>query len=211
LLISIIIASSYVPFEGKNLNLKSGQPEKNLASKKVIGKYLTPIAKEDLSLTLYRNEITQKILITYYTKITRSELVTRTILKYADMYNISPALAFALCNRESGFDVYAININKDESIDRGLFQLNSKSFPELGEEDFFSVETNTLFGLKYLKYCLERGQNEIVALSMYNAGENRISNKGAPLITLNYVSRVMEYKESLEAGLKELINEVLYS
>ncbi|MBN1797049.1 MAG: transglycosylase SLT domain-containing protein [Spirochaetales bacterium] len=211
MLISIIIVSSYIPFEGKTSFSQGGQPQKNLADRKVLGTYLTAIVEEDLSLTLYRNEVTQKILISYYTKITRSELITRTILKYADMYNISPALAFALCSRESGFDINAQNINKDESIDRGLFQLNSKSFPELSEDDFFSVETNTLFGLKYLKYCLEQGNNEIVALSMYNAGEGRISSKGAPLLTLNYVARVLDYKERIETGLRDLVKEVLYS
>jgi soluble lytic murein transglycosylase-like protein len=211
LLLSIIIASSYLPFEGINHNAEEARREKNLASKKVVGAYLATIEQDDLSLTLYRNEVTQIILITYYTNITRSERIAKVILKYADMYNISPALAFALCKSESGFDINAINVNKDETVDRGLFQLNSKSFPELSEEDFFSVETNTLFGLKYLKYCLEKSENEIVALSMYNAGENRISSKGAPLITLNYVSLVLEYKERLETELRKLINEVLCS
>jgi soluble lytic murein transglycosylase-like protein len=169
------------------------------------------VVKDDLSLTLFRNRNTRKIIEKFYEDLCGSGYISGIILKYADMYGVPPSLAFAVCSTESGFNVNAQNINQDMSIDRGLFQLNSKSFPYLNEDDFFSVETNVLFGIRHLKSCLKRGQNEIVALSIYNAGENRVTTDGAPLITLNYVSRVLDYKDNVERKLKALARDMLSS
>ncbi len=176
-----------------------------------MGRYLASVVNDDLSLTLYRNKNTRGIIEKFYAELCGSRYISGIILKYADMYEVPPSLAFAVCNMESRFNVNAENINQDLSIDRGLFQLNSKSFPYLNEDDFFSVQTNVLFGIRHLKYCLKRGQNKIVGLSIYNAGENRVTTNGAPLITLNYVSRVIDYRDTVERKLKALVRDKLSS
>ncbi len=151
----------------------------------------------DLGLALYKNAYTQDIVIEFFNSITHSEEITRAVLVNAEKYSISPSLAFALCGFESRFNRNAFNQNQI-SVDRGLFQLNSLSFPELTEDDFFSVATNTQHGLKHLRYCLDRGENEVVALAMYNAGETRVSGAGAPLMTLTYIYRILGLRDELE-------------
>ena len=99
-----------------------------------------------------------------------------------------------------------MNFNRS-SVDRGLFQLNSRSFRFLKEKDFFDPETNAKYGTAHLRFCLDRGENEIVALAMYNAGTIGVKT-GTPLSTLKYVARVEEYKDYLDSRFrKEVLGE----
>ena len=41
------------------------------------------------------------------------------------VYNISPALLWAISKEESGFDPYAVNVNQDGTYDYGHMQINS--------------------------------------------------------------------------------------
>ncbi|UKI53636.1 MAG: transglycosylase SLT domain-containing protein [Treponema sp.] len=61
------------------------------------------------------------------------------ILEEAEKNDIPLSLAFALAYTESHYNVNAVNKNRNSSIDRGLFQLNNRSFPQLKEEDFFNL------------------------------------------------------------------------
>jgi soluble lytic murein transglycosylase-like protein len=160
----------------------------------------------DLALALYRNSLTRRIVVDFYNSITRSPEITRAVLEAAAENSIPPSLAFALCGVESQFNSRACNRNA-VSVDRGLFQLNSLSFPHLSEADFFSVQKNTEHGMKHLRYCLDRGENEVVALAMYNAGEGRVSETGAPKTTLTYISRILDLKNQLEARFRERVLE----
>ncbi len=107
------------------------------------------------------------------------------------------SLTFSLAWAESRFNPFAVNWNEN-SIDRGLFQLNNRSFPSLEETQFFDPVLNARNGVAYLKYCLERGENEVTALAMYNAGPRRVSEKGAPRMTLDYIHKIMSYRQELE-------------
>ena len=112
--------------------------------------------------------------------------------------------AFSLAFAESSYNPNAVNSN-ETSIDRGLFQLNSKSFPELTESDFFNPETNAKHGLAYLAKSIERGGNEIVGLAMYNAGSGRVTGKGTPKMTLDYISKIINYKDEIDAFIMDSI------
>ena len=46
---------------------------------------------------------------------------------------------------------------------------------------------------------LAAGANEISALAMYNAGTGRVRSTGAPEVTLNYVSRILENRRKIES------------
>jgi hypothetical protein len=107
------------------------------------------------------------------------------------------SLTFSLAWAESRFNPFAVNWNEN-SIDRGLFQLNNRSFPALEETQFFDPVLNARNGVAYLKYCLERGENEVTALAMYNAGPRRVSEEGAPRMTLDYIHKIMSYRQELE-------------
>lgn len=112
------------------------------------------------------------------------------------------SLTLALAWAESRFDPMAVNRN-ETTVDRGLYQLNNRSFPELTEAEFFDPSVNADHGIAYLKYCLERGENEITALAMYNAGPTRVSERGAPRVTLTYIDKIFTYREALDRDFRE--------
>jgi soluble lytic murein transglycosylase-like protein len=85
-------------------------------------------------------------------------------------------------------------------VDRGLFQLNSKSYPNLGIQDFYDPGTNARYGIAHFKSCLNVAGNEVTALAMYNAGNGRVERGATPKKTLNYVSRILSYENNI-AGL----------
>jgi len=137
-------------------------------------------------------------MITYLDKLTESTKITDIILRNANKNDIPVSLAFSLAFAESSYNPKAINRNSN-SIDRGLFQLNSKSFPGLKESEFFNPEINAQYGLAYLASCIEKGENEIVGLAMYNAGSGRVTGSGTPKMTLDYISKIMDYKKKIDA------------
>ncbi len=149
------------------------------------------------ALALYRADVSRADVLWFYNHITKNEAITKIILDNANKNNISPALAFALAWEESRYQPRAVNKNAS-STDRGLFQLNNKAFPALVEKDFFNPETNAHFGLSHLSYCIDLSGNEVAALAMYNAGTTKVRNDKTPKRTLDYVSRILSYKQGLD-------------
>ena len=97
----------------------------------------------DPVIEYYRNSDFQEWVIDFFTEICNNREIAKTILYYSDQFNVPAALAFALSWEESNFHPRAVNRgNRDGSIDRGLFQLNNRSFPNLKLEDFFDIKTN---------------------------------------------------------------------
>ncbi|MCK5197084.1 MAG: transglycosylase SLT domain-containing protein [Spirochaetales bacterium] len=153
---------------------------------------------EDLGLYIYRNPLTRNHITSYLDLLTGYPKITDIILRNADKNDIPLSLAFSLAFTESSYNHKAVNYNST-SIDRGLFQLNSKSFPDLTEADFFDPEINAQYGLSYLKKCIDRGGNEIVGLAMYNAGSGRVTGSGTPKMTLDYIAKIMDYRGDIDA------------
>ena len=54
--------------------------------------------------------------------------------------------------------------------------------------------------MAYLRYCLDEGKNPVVALAMYNAGRTRVTERGTPRMTLDYISRILDYQRDLEGS-----------
>ncbi len=160
---------------------------------------VTYAQKDDIGLMLYRDEENRQMVEAFYTYITGSETVTSAILTNAEANDIPLSLAFALAYIESRYKSRAVNVNKNSSIDRGLFQLNSNTFTKLSEEDFFDPEINSKMGLKHLRFCLDTAGNEVAALAMYNAGTTKVKTGTTPQKTLDYVSKIIEYKNGLDA------------
>ena len=158
---------------------------------------------EDAGLFLYRIPRTAKLIVDFYSDIAGSEDIAMPIIKYSDKYDIPLSLSFALVWMESRFNPKAINRNA-HSIDRGLFQLNSKSFSFLKTEDFYDPSINAKYGTAHLKFCLDRGKNEVVALAIYNAGTVGV-RKGTPVSTLRYISRILEYRDTLERRFESMV------
>ncbi len=154
----------------------------------------------DSVLEYYRKFEYKEWVIDFFTAICKNREIAWSILNSSDEFDVPPALAFALCWEESRFNPNAINRqNRDGSIDRGLFQLNNKSFPYLDISTFYGINSNARYGVGHLRYCLNVGGSEISALAMYNAGAGRVRSTGAPEITLNYVSRILENRGKIES------------
>lgn len=153
----------------------------------------------DVGLALYRSVHARTAVEWFYVNVTGDQDVALAILQEADKNNIPLSLAFALAYSESRYRITAVNRNTNSSIDRGLFQLNNKSFPSLVEEDFFDPYISAKYGLSHLRFCLDTAGNEVSALAMYNAGTNRVRNNGTPQMTLNYISNIQSYREGLDS------------
>lgn len=152
----------------------------------------------DKGLALYRQPQSRAAVEWFYTHITSSREVASAILENADRNDIPVSLAFALAFVESAYKPTAINRNSNFTIDRGLFQLNSASFPRLAEDDFFDPKVSAKYGMMHLRFCLDVAGNEITGLAMYNAGTNRVRNNKTPQITLNYVGKIEKYRSKLD-------------
>jgi hypothetical protein len=167
------------------------------------------IEHRDIIQELYQDAESRDRVIDFFAKICDSREIAEVILANADKYNIAPALALALAWEESRLNPHAVNNkNRDESIDRGLFQLNNRSFPRLEIQAFFNPELNAHYGMGHLRYCLDTGGSEIVALAMYNAGTVRVRYSGTPKSTLDYISRILKNRNEIEGRFNE--QEALY-
>jgi soluble lytic murein transglycosylase-like protein len=155
-------------------------------------------AQSDHITEYYMDPRTRPAVLEFFAAITSSSEISEIILDAATDRKLPPALVFALVHEESRFNPRAINRNS-QTVDRGLFQLNSASFPKLGVEDFYDPRTNARYGTAHLAYCLEQGGNEVAALAVYNAGYGRVTKTGTPRSTLDYIHRALNYRSNLEA------------
>jgi hypothetical protein len=157
----------------------------------------------DPGLQLYRDERTRKVVESFYIKLTGRSDISLPILRQAEANDIPLPLAFALAWGESKFNARAYNHNPG-SVDRGLFQLNSGSFPFLNAKQFYDPEINARYGLKHLRLCLDRADSELVALAIYNAGTLKV-RRGTPYSTLTHIARILEYRDELQSAFQRLL------
>jgi soluble lytic murein transglycosylase-like protein len=157
-----------------------------------------PLEKQDIGLALYRSADAKSAVEWFYTTLTGDPAVTLAILEYADKNNIPFSLAFSLAYAESRYKPMAVHRNTNDSIDRGLFQLNSNSFPQLSEADFFNPRMSAQYGMAHLRFCLDTAGNEVSALAMYNAGTTKVRSDNTPRRTLNYISDILAYRDAIE-------------
>jgi soluble lytic murein transglycosylase-like protein len=160
----------------------------------------------DPGLALYRDPSSRGTVENFYIGVAGDARIGSIILEQASAYDIPLPLAFALAWGESQFNPLAFNRNP-QSVDRGLFQLNNRTFPRLRVDDFYDPQTNARLGLKHLRFCLNEADSELVALAMYNAGAVKV-RKGTPYTTLNHIARILEYRTKLE---KDFLNALVSS
>ncbi|HEY9054814.1 MAG TPA: transglycosylase SLT domain-containing protein [Rectinemataceae bacterium] len=153
-------------------------------------------SQEDIISLYYKDLQTRPKVVDFFSALTKSKPVALAILESACKHRVPASLAFAIAYEESRFNPKALGKNPG-SVDRGLFQLNSITFPEMSETQAFDPEYNASEGMKYFRHVLDISGNEVAALAMYNAGRTRVSQKGAPVKTLDYISRVQTYEENI--------------
>lgn len=120
------------------------------------------------------------------------------IIYEAKMRGIPVHLALALIKIESNYNPYAVNlVNKNGSIDFGLMQLNSYSFPFLSQQEIFDIRKNLQYGLNYLKELYHRFSSWEDALLAYNAGPSRVKSNTPPESAVSYMLKVLLYEQEL--------------
>jgi hypothetical protein len=160
---------------------------------------MEPEIQGDFVMDSFQNPETRDWVISFFERICGSLKIAQAVLEEAERYSISPSLAFALSWEESRFNYRAVNRkNRDGSIDRGLFQLNSRSFPKLEEAEFFDPRLNAFYGMAHLRICIDTGGSEIAALAMYNAGTGRVHSGGTPHQTLDYAARILSSRRKID-------------
>lgn len=159
---------------------------------------LDAVPRVDSIMDFYSNPATKPLVLAFFEKLSGSSLIAERILEECLEYKVAPALAFALAYEESSFDPKAYNRNSD-SVDRGIFQLNSLSFPKLEVNDFYDIPTNVRLGIAHLALCLKQGGNDVAALAIYNAGFGKVSKGGTPRRTLDYIDSIAAKRKRLEA------------
>ena len=152
----------------------------------------------DSGLALYRQPLSRSAVEWFYFQICGDRDVAQAILVEADNNDIPLSLAFSLAHTESNYNTNAVNKNSNTTVDRGLFQLNSNSFPALSEADFFDPFVSSKYGMSHLKFCLNSAGNEVSARAMYNAGTGRVRSNKTPQTTLNYVGKIIAYQKILD-------------
>jgi len=155
-------------------------------------------------LALYREDLTHDAVVDFFVDLTGSPEIALPILYHADRSDISLSLVFSLAWVESRYSPVAVNRNA-ASIDRGLFQLNSRTFRNLTEEDFFHPDTNTYHGIDYLAWCLEHTSTDWEAVAAYNGGLSRVRAGRIPQTTLVYVERIRQFRTRLDDRFREYI------
>jgi hypothetical protein len=115
------------------------------------------------------------------------------IKKYARQHGVDARLVWAVMRNESGFNPQAVSPKGA----MGLMQLIPSTAALMGVSDPFDAEQNINGGVRYLKLCLAKFNNNVVyALAAYNAGPDNVSKyQGCPPFaeTRNYVLKVMRY------------------
>jgi len=154
----------------------------------------------DPVLEYFDNPEFRQWVLDFFSNICLNKEIVIAILENCLQFDVSPALAFAVSWEESRLNPNAINhYNRNGSVDRGLFQLNSLSFPNLEIASFYDIKINSYYGVAHIRYCLDTGGSEVSALAMYNAGAGRVRSTGAPEVTLNYINRILNNKSKIES------------
>jgi len=204
---SLPVRESYVPY-ARILDMKPAKRLKLLKKRnyrKIYPTIINILEGPRPVLDLYRQDMTHEAVIQFFVDLIGSAEIAMPLLYYADIFSVPALPLISLVWVESRFDKYAINVNQIGSVDRGLFQLNSRTFSSLDERDFFDAQTNVLHGVAYLRYCLKQARNIEEAIAMYNAGIYRVKQSSIPESTQRHVWRIMNYNKKLTKKFQEFI------
>jgi hypothetical protein len=115
----------------------------------------------------------------------------KLIKEYARRHGLDENLVWAVVRRESGFNAGAVSPKGA----MGLMQLMPATAAHMGVADPFNAGENIAGGVKYLKLCLNRFDQDLpLALAAYNAGPGNVAKyRGCPPFpeTKNYVAAVL--------------------
>ena len=166
------------------------------------------VSSDELKNTKVKNDelfSSEDVKLKYYTDLIENENIAKLAITYSEKEGIETSLLVALMKTESNFNPNAINYNYNGSVDRGLCQLNNKTFPNLSKQDFYNPETNIKVAASFLNWCLRNSDYNLVrALAYYNAGWGNVTNENVGDLTLNYIQKITTYKKTFDDELELL-------
>ena len=162
--------------------------------------YTTDLEINALVTTLMQTGRTEEV-YEFYSSFTRNREITHNIIIHALTERLPLHVAFGTAWTESNFNPTCIYQNKDKngrvlSIDFGLFQLNSESFPRVKKEELLDVKLNTSLACKTLMDNYTKTGSWFEAICMYNRGH--VTDLG-----IKYTSKVWERIEFLNKAFNE--------
>lgn len=111
----------------------------------------------------------------------------------AEKHKVDPHLVRAIVKAESSFNPFA----KSYAGAMGLMQLMPKTAIYLNVDDAYHPEQNIDGGVKYVKYLLDKFENNLeLTLAAYNAGEGKVRKYGGvpPYpATKKYIKKVKRF------------------
>jgi hypothetical protein len=130
------------------------------------------------------------------------ELIIALILTIAAQENVPPYFALSVAKTESDLlNICSSTVrppNTDGSVDRGIFQLNSRIYPDI---EWQCILTNIQYGIRHLRRLMNRRDHNTfweVAIS-YNAGHAWVVNRTRPPnSSIAFADRVMAKWQMLE-------------
>lgn len=157
-----------------------------------------------------------KSLVNVYGEILKDKEYVGVIIKEAIERKIPVNLALAIAWWESDFKKNAINKNVKNgevvSVDRGIFQLNSKSFPKLDIDDFYNPYKNINTGLDYIKYLYNRFDSWESVILAYNWGEGNVASDAKPTYkAIFYFGKITEKERILDVEFTKKFYRKIYS
>ena len=151
----------------------------------------------------------------YYASLTGDIKIVDSIIAY-NRGRMPLDLLFAMIERESRFNMYATNTNVDDetgeilSVDRGLFQLNSLSYPDMVESDFFNLDINIPTGIGHIVGdYVWADKNLKMALYAYNAGRTKVEDNRVPRSTYEYAEYIVQRSSEIALAKKQFIKREL--
>ena len=133
----------------------------------------------------------------FYDQYTRNRNITELLIEKAIEKEIPVNKLFALSNIESSFIPESINKNINNSIDYGLFQLNSKSFPHYSSSDLLNIHMNVDLATDFIKNKYEYYGNWEETFIAYNAGNtNKVHNS-----TIKYFVKLQECENKIDKNM----------
>jgi soluble lytic murein transglycosylase-like protein len=117
------------------------------------------------------------------------------ILQIATNYNLPPYLLVAIAEVESEWNVEAIHVNNDGTIDRGLMQLNSSWF---NHDNWYDPVVNINAAAAHIAGLRQQGLQWYQIAVAYNCGVSRLRNP--PLASITYAIKVFNTWESYDSN-----------
>ena len=96
-------------------------------------------------------------------------------------YNIDYRVLKAIAKVESGFNPYAINVNKNRTVDIGIMQINSSwlnrlSLYGINQNHLYNPCYNIYLGAWILRQCINKYGNTWKSIDCYNKGTRAREN-----------------------------------